>query len=94
MSQQVITGETIETQIARLDERFKAIEKLIPVMLDKLERKIDEMTGKLSSEYVKRAELDKILDERKSSIATWQNLLVGIVMLILAALVSAGMSKL
>lgn len=82
----------IEIQLARLDERFKMLEA-VPKQLSEMERKIDDVTKYLSSDYVRKDELDRILKERKTGFLSTYGIIVGVVNIILAAVISFAFSK-
>lgn len=84
--------EAVEVQLARLDEQFKFLREL-PKQIDKLESKIDALSDKLSSDFVRKDELDKLLSERKSALLSWQNIVWAVVILILNVIVSYGINK-
>ena len=82
----------LEVQLARLDERFKSLDSL-PRQVSEIEKKIDEVTKYLSSEYVRKDDLDRILSERKSAFLSTQGVLIGIINIVVAALVAYGIGK-
>lgn len=83
----------IEIQLARLDERFKLFES-VPKQLGDMERKIDELNKNISSDYVSKNELDRILKERKSGLLSTQGIIIGLLNIILAALISLAVTSL
>lgn len=83
----------VKVQLAVLYERFTIFENM-PKQLSDLEKKIDEVTRYLSSEYVRKDELDRILSERKAGFLSTQGIIIGIINIVLAGLVSFVITKL